>query len=106
MRTVVTPVNHDPLTALERARIASEIVATYCVARWWLVRLSFTEAVAAARDVPSRSPTGLSDAEVRSTGLRLGAAGQRTPPVLPGDLPGLVTALVLTRSLARPGVEH
>jgi len=105
MRNAVTPAAHEPLNALERVQIAWEILETYCVARWWLVRLSFTEAVAAARDVPPRSPAELSDGEVGSAGFRLGAAVQRTLRVLPVDSRCLVTALVLTRMLARRGIE-
>ena len=67
--------------------------------------MSFPEAVAAARDVSRPAPVALSDAEVRAAGLRLGNAVQRTLRALPVDSRCLVTALVLTRMLARRGIE-
>jgi len=104
MRAVVTLAARERLNRLERVQIASEIVATYCLARWWLLRLSFTEAVSAARDVQPPRSAFLSDAEVHSAGMRLGAAVQRTLRMLPVDSRCLVTALVLTRMLARRGI--
>jgi hypothetical protein len=102
--TPVTP-GEARLRADERIRIATEIVATYCAARWWLLRLSFPESVAAARDVVPTTSVALSDDELRSTGVRLGNAVRRTLRVLPVDSRCLVTALVLTRMLARRGID-
>lgn len=101
----MTPAAAERLGTRERIRVAAEIVATYCSARWWLVRLSFPEAVAAARDVRPRAPVPFSDAELRSAGLRLGNAVQRTLRALPVDSRCLVTSLVLTRMLARRGID-
>lgn len=101
----MTPAGQERLRARERWWIAAEILATYCSARWWLLRLRFPEAVAAARDVTPPAPVALLDAEARSAGLRLGNAVQRTLRAVPVDSRCLVTALVLTRMLARRGIE-
>jgi hypothetical protein len=93
------------LRAEERMRIAAEIVTTYGAARWWLLRLNFPDAVAAARKVTPAGSGALSDDELRSAGIRLGSAVRRTLRVLPVDSRCLVTALVLTRMLARRGIE-
>lgn len=105
MRSVLTPASHARLRTRDRWWLAAEILATYCSARWWLLRLSFPEAVAAARDVAPPAPVALPDAEARSIGLRLGNAVQRTLRPLPVDSRCLVTALVLTRMLSRRGID-
>jgi Transglutaminase-like superfamily len=105
MRTVVTPAGSERLNAVQRIRVAVEVVSTYCSARWWLLRLSFPDAVAAARDVMPDSRPILTDDESRAVGVRLGNAVQRTLRVLPVDSRCLVTALVLTRMLARRGID-
>lgn len=105
MGRVVTPLDNECLSTSTRAKLAAEILASYCSARWWLLRLTFPEAVAAARDVRPDGPTGLTDAQLRSAGLRLGNAVQRTLRPLPVDSRCLVTALVLTRMLARRGID-
>ena len=99
------PTNRRRLSRFERVRVVAEVVATYCSARWWLFRLTFPEALAAARDVvrPTR-PAG-DEIDLRSTGLRLGRAVERTLRKLPVDSRCLVTALVLTRVLARRGIS-
>jgi hypothetical protein len=90
---------------VQRIRIAIEIVASYCAARWWMVRLSFPESVSAARNVRPSSPVCLEEGELDAAGIRLGNAVQRTLQALPVDSRCLVTALVLTRMLARRGIE-
>lgn len=101
----VTPAVNQRLNTAARARIASEVVATYCAARWWLLRLDFPAAVAAARAVRPSAQTRLSEDEMEAVGLRLGHAVQRTLRVLPVDSRCLITALVLTRMLARRGID-
>lgn len=101
----VTPARGHRLDTGQRIRIASEILSSYCAARWWILRLSFPEAVAAARAVRPRARASLSDAELDAAGMRLGNAVQRTLRALPVDSRCLVTALVLTRMLARRGIE-
>jgi hypothetical protein len=103
--TSVLPARGERLDSAERFRVAAEIVASYASARWWMLRLSFPEAVAAARDVQPKARIELSDEELRVAGVRLGQAVQRTLRVLPVDSRCLVTALVLTRMLARRGID-
>jgi len=102
---MVTPARGQRLDSRQRLRIATEIVASYCAARWWILRLSFPEAVAAARDVRPNTRIGLPASELDAAGIRLGNAVQRTLRTLPVDSRCLVTALVLTRMLARRGIE-
>ncbi len=101
----VTPARGDRLDTGQRIRVATEILGSYCAARWWILRLSFPEAVAAARDVRPGARISLPDAELDAAGMRLGNAVQRTLRALPVDSRCLVTALVLTRMLARRGIE-
>jgi hypothetical protein len=103
--TAVTPAARDRLATGERIRIATEILGTYAAARWWILRLSFPEAVAAARDVRPSAGIDLPDHYVHGAGVRLGHAVQRTLRALPVDSRCLVTALVLTRMLARRGIS-
>ena len=98
------PTSRRRLSMFERGRVVAEVVATYCSARWWLLRLPFPEAVAAARDVVGPTRPARGEIELRSAGLRLGRAVERTLRTLPVDSRCLVTALVLTRMLARRGI--
>lgn len=101
----VTPGCGRPFGTGQRIRIATEIVASYCAARWWIVRLSFPESVTAARNVRPSSRVSLDEGELDAVGIRLGNAVQRTLRALPVDSRCLVTALVLTRMLARRGIK-
>jgi hypothetical protein len=101
----VTPVGNQRLGATARVNVAGEIIATYCAARWWLLRLDFPAAVTAARSVHRPDGGDLSDRELQAAGVRLGNAVQRTLRVLPVDSRCLITALVLTRMLARRGID-
>jgi hypothetical protein len=103
---MVTPARGERLDSRQRLRIATEIVASYCAARWWILRMSFPEAVAAARDVRPGARITLPDSELDGVGIRLGNAVQRTLRALPVDSRCLVTALVLTRMLARRGIDN
>jgi hypothetical protein len=89
------------MTSSERARVAGEILATYVLVRWWLVRLDFPATVYAARRV-RRSSHAQQDAT--SAALRLGIAVHRTLHRMPLDTRCLVRSLVLTRLLARRGI--
>jgi hypothetical protein len=99
----VTPAGTRRLSTAERIRIAGEIFGTYCMARWWLLRLSYDKAVERARHVPSNVPQA-EDEDLTDAGVRLGNAVRRTLRTLPVDSRCLVTALVLTRMLARRGI--
>ncbi len=98
------PTNRRRLSRFERVHVVAEVVATYCSARWWLFRLTFPDALGAARDVRPTRRAG-DEIELRSAGLRLGRAVERTLRILPVDSRCLVTALVLTRMLARRGID-
>jgi hypothetical protein len=102
----VMPAPGERLATVERIRVAAEIVATYAAARSWMLRLSFPEAVAAARDVRPKAREALRDDELDKAGIRLGIAVQRTLRALPVDSRCLVTALVLTRMLERRSIDN
>jgi len=98
---LVMPGGSSRLSHAERLRVATEIVRTYCAARWWLLRLTFPDAVAAAR----RTDDVVSSSHSNATVFRLGNAVTRTLRALPVDARCLVASLVLTRMLARRGIE-
>jgi Transglutaminase-like superfamily len=104
MRLAVTPVGQARLDVGERLTIGAEVIGSYCAARWWIARLSLPDAVAAARSVRRSKPV-VADGELDAAGARLGRAVQRTLWALPVDSRCLVTALVLTRMLARRGID-
>jgi hypothetical protein len=80
-----------------------EIVGTYAKARWWLMRLDFPQAVAAARRV--QPPAAARTADPTASAMRLGRTVGRTLSALPFDGKCLVRSLVLTHMLARRGIE-
>lgn len=99
----------DPLRALgpvERAVLAAEILGTYVSVRVLLRRRGFQRTVERVR-----GPVGgtvADDAEQHrraATGRRLGHAVARTLSRLPLDSRCLVQSLVLTRLLARRGID-
>src|SRR4051812_12372888 len=93
------------LAISERFTLAAEIVATYFQARWWLLRRPFPASVATARAVARPSPPPADEPGVPETARRLGNAAARTLRTLPLDSRCLVTAHVLTRMLARRGIQ-
>lgn len=103
--SLVMPNDGRRLSVLERFKVGVEIVATYCRTRWWLTRLDFPAVVELARDTGAEVPHRYPDEAARLAGLRLGAAVVRTLRSLPVDGRCLVTALVLTRMLARRGIS-
>lgn len=101
-RTLVIPRLGIRLTRYERARTSVEILTTYILVRWWLLRLDFPAAVEAARSVPAAPMARPEDAT--SVAVRLGNAVQSTLQLLPLDARCLIRSLVLTRMLARRGI--
>ena len=89
----------------QRLRTASEVYATYCRVRWWLFRLTFPAAVAAARDVAPVGPGTVTAEQQTAAGIRLGRVVERTLRRVPFDSRCLVKALVLTRMLSRRGID-
>jgi hypothetical protein len=97
------PSPQSRLTTVERARIGAEILSTYAFARWWLVRYDVRGTVAAARAVQEADGAVAPDATLRAA--RIGRAVERTLAALPFDGRCLVRSLVLTRMLARRGID-
>jgi hypothetical protein len=92
-----------PLPATVKVRLALEILAGYAVARWTVRRRDLPSTLEALRG--SRSGR----ARVRGTTLadrrRLARAVVRTLAPLPTDTRCLMRSLVLTRLLARRGID-
>jgi hypothetical protein len=84
-----------------RVALAGEIVATYARVRWALRR---RDVRAVLGELRSPSADAQSDDPV-ADGRRLGRAVQRTLAVLPTDSRCLMQSLVLTRLLARRGID-
>src|SRR5690348_12403825 len=87
----------------ERLLVAAEIVATWALVHWWLRTRSVTDAVAAAR-APLDRPTTHS-AVSGDAPQRLGHAVERTLGALRIGNSCLARSLILTRLLARRGLE-
>ena len=92
------------LAPLARIALAVEIVATYARVRWTLRRQGLPRTLKELRDASGSGPAGAPDAPV-ATGRRLGRAVVRTLSLLPADSRCLMRSLVLTRLLARRGIE-
>jgi hypothetical protein len=97
----------SPLAPLERFRLAGEIAAAYAVARWRLRRYGLRPTLAALRDAGAGAApaAALDERQTIGAGRRLGRAVTRTLGVLPADSRCLMCSLVLTRLLARRGIE-
>jgi hypothetical protein len=89
------------MKAPARLVLASEILGTYARVRWWLRRHDLPAVLVRLR--ASASP-GAPDRAV-DTGKRLGWAVRRTLAVLPTDSRCLMQSLVLTKVLARRGID-
>ncbi len=86
-----------------RARLAIEILAAYVQARRTLRRSPIADVLAALR---SRSPSSApSDTNSLAEAYRLGHAVTRLLAHLPGDTRCLARSLVLTRLLAKRGIQ-
>jgi len=88
-----------------RAHLIIEILASYRQARRALRAQPIESAVATLRaDSPTDDSRG-TEAQMFHEAWRLGAAVQRTLRFAPGDTRCLTRSLVLTRMLARRGIE-
>ena len=85
-------------------QLAAEIIGTYVAVRWWLLRRSLPETLAAARR-DAEPPCAHGSEVPLEAALRLGRAVQRTLGALPLDSRCLIRSLVLTRILARRGAH-
>jgi hypothetical protein len=90
------------LSPREKAGLIAEIAAAYARARWLLWRSDLPTTVAALRS--TRDHGGASERPVRA-GVRLGQAMGKTLRHIPFDARCLMRSLVLTRLLARRGIE-
>jgi hypothetical protein len=91
------------LSAVARARLAREVVATYAQARRELRRAPIESAIASLRADPSLPPPA-DPADGLEEARRLGWVVARTLRLLPGDTRCLTRSLVLTRLLAQRGI--
>jgi hypothetical protein len=101
MRLAVSIPADAPLAAGAKLALGVEIAATYARVRWELRRVGLREALARLRAGSGGGPTGAGVA----TGRRLGRVVTRTLTLLPSDSRCLMRSLVLTRLLARRGIE-
>jgi hypothetical protein len=92
-------VRDQPLPLTMKARLIVEIVATYVSARFVLKRHGLPEALRRLRRVTVHRPTSTIHAK------RLGHIVTRTLAPLPADTRCLMRSLVLTRVLARRGID-
>jgi hypothetical protein len=98
----VTPIPpRAPLSPVARLVVVAEILATYALARVRLRRSGLPATLEALRARPGPRAEG----NPVSTGRRLGRAVSRTLAPLPADSRCLMQSLVLTRLLARRGIE-
>lgn len=89
------------MTVRERVTLAGEILRTYVGVRRSLRRHDLRQVLAELRvGAPPRA-----DGEPVDTGRRLGRAVRRTLGVLPTDSRCLMQSLVLTKVLARRGID-
>ena len=79
-----------------------EIVCAYGLARWRLMRGDLPQALAHLRADSHGPPAGPEGAHVAA---RLASASRRTLELIPADSRCLMRSLVLTRLLARRGIE-
>jgi hypothetical protein len=93
-----------PLPPGARLALTWEIVSAYGVAHWSLRRRGLRDALARLR-AQDASDGGTEAAHALAVGRRLGRAVRRTLGVLPADSRCLMSSLVLTRLLARRGID-
>ena len=96
---------HAPLSGRVKLALVCEVAAAYAVARWTLRRHGLRETLARIRSELARGAAPESERDRLAAGLRLGRAVSATLRVLPVDSRCLISSLVLTRLLARRGIE-
>jgi Transglutaminase-like superfamily len=103
-----TPSAENPLGPFSRAAkgaLVLEILVAYACVRWSLARTGLPATLAAARTCGSEQAATPSLPGETVLGARLGRAVVRTLSLLPTDSRCLMRSLVLTRLLARRGLE-
>jgi hypothetical protein len=101
----VTTTREPPLGAAAKARLAVEIVGAYVHARRRLRRAGLQAALQDLRRMDAPRPAVLASADDLATCRRLARAVVHTLHVLPADSRCLMQSLVLTRLLARRGID-
>jgi hypothetical protein len=92
------------LSPREKIELVVEIAAAYARARWLLRHSDLPTTVAALRSAPA-PPRNTQVRDSTRAGLRLGRAMARTLRPIPFDSRCLMRSLVLTRLLARRGID-
>lgn len=92
------------LSPREKIELVVEIAAAYARARWLLRHSDLPTTVAALRSAPA-PPRNTQVRDSTRAGLRLGRAMARTLRPIPFDSRCLMRSLVLTRLLARRGIQ-
>jgi hypothetical protein len=101
----VTATRDRPLGAAAKARLVVEIVGAYVEARRRLRREGLRPALQRLRQPDAAHPSVLASARDLAACRRLARAVVRTLNVLPADSRCLMQSLVLTRLLARRGID-
>ena len=94
-----------PLSGAGKAALVLEILVAYARVRWSLARSGLTATLAASRSFGAGPAARPSLPGESILGARLGRAVVRTLRLLPTDSRCLMRSLVLTRLLARRGLE-
>jgi hypothetical protein len=93
---------NGPLPLSGKLRLAAEILGAYAQARWSLWRSDLPGTV---RGLRAGAANGAPAADPQAAAAHLGRAVVRTLGVLPADSRCLMRSLVLTRLLARRGID-
>lgn len=93
-----------PLSRIQKLRLAAEILQAYVAVRWSLRRSGLPETLAAVRR-PAGGVARLETDVPLAEAMRLGRVVQRSLRLLPFDSRCLIRSLVVTRLLARRGLE-
>lgn len=101
----VTATHERPLGLAEKARLVVEIVGAYVRARRRLRRDGLRPTLQRLRRFDAARPSVLASAEDLNTCRRIAHAVVRTLHALPADSRCLMQSLVLTRLLARRGID-
>ena len=86
-----------------RALLGAEIVVAYAQARWRLRRRDLPTTLAELRSYPA--DRRLEGEQARAVAVRLAGASRRVMSLIPSDTRCLMRSLVMTRLLARRGVD-
>lgn len=93
-----------PLSRLQKARLATEVVRSYARVRWLMRRTDLRSALRDLREAPGAQSPPAGDDRLQA-GDRLGRAVDGTLPRLPVDASCLLKSLTLSRMLARRGID-